>query len=83
MTNPMTSKIFASEDTRQNLASLWGSGDPGGSQNGFFNESMIDELAHKAGVDPLEFRLKHIRPEHEPAAKVLETVAETSNCSAR
>ena len=55
----------------------------GGSQNGFFHESMIDELAYEAGADPLEFRLKHIRPEHEPAAKALETVAEMANWTSK
>ena len=54
-----------------------------GSQNGLFHESMIDEVAYEAGVDPLEFCLKHIRPEHEIAAKVLETVAEISTWTTR
>ncbi len=46
----------------------------GSSQNVFFHESFVDELAHEAGVDPLEFRLRHIRPEHAPSATVLEAV---------
>ena len=55
----------------------------GASKNGFFNESVIDELAHEAGVGPLDFRLTHIRPKHEPVAKVLEAVAEMSNWTVR
>lgn len=48
----------------------------GASQNGFFHESIIDELAHAAGRDPLDVRLALI--DHGPSRKVLEAVAEMS-----
>ncbi|MFN3825141.1 MAG: xanthine dehydrogenase family protein molybdopterin-binding subunit [Pseudorhodobacter sp.] len=48
----------------------------GASQNAFFHESAVDELAHLAGVDPLQFRLSQIT--HTPSRQVLEAVAEMS-----
>ena len=48
----------------------------GASQNGFFHESAIDELADAAGADPMEMRLQLI--EHEPSRRVLEAVADMS-----
>jgi isoquinoline 1-oxidoreductase beta subunit len=53
----------------------------GASQNGFFHESMMDELAHAAGRDPLEMRLETI--DHMPSRKVLEAVADMSGWSTR
>ena len=51
--------------------------------NGFFSDSIIDEMAHKAGRDPLEFRLELARAEWEPAAQVLEQVRDMSGWSGK
>lgn len=42
--------------------------------NVFAHESYIDELAHEAGVDPVEFRLRHINDER--AAELVRATAE-------
>ncbi|PQJ15302.1 xanthine dehydrogenase family protein molybdopterin-binding subunit [Aureicoccus marinus] len=49
----------------------------GETQNVFFHETALDELAHSAGRDPLELRLSLI--EHEASRAVLEAVKKMSN----
>ncbi len=51
----------------------------GNTQNGYFHECFMDEMAEKAGKDPLDFRLELLQaPEHAPAKLALEKVAEMS-----
>ena len=49
----------------------------GASQNAFFHESAVDELAHLASIDPLLFRMRQMT--HLPSIKVMEAVGEMSN----
>jgi len=49
----------------------------GESQNVFFHDSAIDELAHAASADPLEMRLSLL--EHKPSLAILRAVSEMSN----
>ena len=48
----------------------------GASANAFFHESLMDELIHAAGADPLEERLRLCT--HAPSARVLEAVGQLS-----
>ncbi len=52
----------------------------GASQNAFFHESMMDELAAAKSLDPLQMRLNLMT--HEPSRKVIEAVGELSNWGA-
>lgn len=51
----------------------------GASQNAFFWESFVDEMAAKAGADPFEFRMRHVETEHDPSAQVLRRAADMAN----
>jgi len=55
----------------------------GNSHNGFFHESFVDELAHAAGADPLQFRIDLIAQHSAPSAKLLEAVREMSGWSGK
>lgn len=50
----------------------------GASINGFMLDTFIDEMAHAAGADTIQFRLDMARQEHAPSAAVLEAAAEMS-----
>jgi len=48
----------------------------GSSQNGFFHESMMDEIAHSKNLDPMQMRIDLMT--HEPSREVLKAVADMS-----
>ncbi len=54
----------------------------GSSHNGFFFDTFMDELAHAAGRDPLEFRLELMANEDARSAETLRVVREMSGWDA-
>ena len=50
----------------------------GSSLNAFMYDSFLDEMAHAAGADPLDFRYQLMKDEHAPSAACLAAVREMS-----
>ncbi|HZF20389.1 MAG TPA: molybdopterin cofactor-binding domain-containing protein [Burkholderiales bacterium] len=71
-------RLHLLQSTVLRVSSLRGLGSP---QNSFANESFIDELAHAAGADPIEFRIRHLKDPR--AIAVLEEVAKLAQWSPR
>lgn len=69
-------KIDTVRDTTPIPVGFWRS--VGHSQNAFFTESFIDELAHRLDQDPVAFRLAHM-PADSRRYRVLKAVAEHAN----
>lgn len=56
---------------------------PGRMQNTYANEAFLDECAAAAGVDPIEYRLRHLPEDQKRGREVLERVARLANWQPR
>ena len=56
---------------------------PGRMQNTFANESFLDEIAARRGIDPLQFRLDRIDPQDERGRAVLERLRDLAEWVSR